>query len=47
MRGWGYGSQLTLNDLLFNKVWTLMLIRVGLIILVDLWGSRVRRSLVS
>ena len=47
IRGLGYEIQLSLNDLLFNQVWTLMLFLVGLIILVDLWSSRVRRSLVS
>jgi len=47
IRGLGYEIQLSLNDLLFNQVWTLMLFLVALIILVDLWSSRVRRSLVS
>jgi len=47
IRGLGFEIQLSLNDLLFNQVWTLMLFLVVLIILVDLWSSRVRRSLVS
>ena len=47
IRGLGFEIQLSLNDLLFNQVWTLMLFLVALIILVDLWSSRVRRSLVS
>ena len=47
IRGLGFEIQLSLNDLLFDQVWTLMLFLVVLIILVDLWSSRVRRSLVS
>ena len=43
----GFVVQRSLNGLLFDQVWTLMLFLVGLIILVDLWSSRVRRSLVS
>ena len=45
IQGLGYQIQLSLHDLLFSQVWTLLLFLVGLIILVDLWSTRVRRSL--
>ena len=47
IRGLGYEIQLSLNDLLFNQVWTLLLFMVGMVVVVDLWSTRVRRSLVS
>ena len=47
IRGLGYEIQLSLHDLLFNQVWTLMLFMVALVIVVDLWSSRLRRSLLS
>ena len=47
IRGLGYEIQLSLNDLLFDQVWTLLLFMVGIVVLVDLWSTRVRRSLVS
>ena len=47
IRGLGYEIQLSLNDLLFNQVWTLMLFMIALVIVVDMWSSRLRRSLVS
>ena len=37
--------QISLQDLLFNQVWTLLLFMVGIIVVVDLWSTRVRRSL--
>ncbi len=46
IRGLGYEIQLSLNDLLFSEVWTLLLFLVALVLLVDYWGTRVRRSLV-
>lgn len=42
--GLGYQIQLSLNDLLYNEVWTLLLFLVGLVALVDLWSSLVRKS---
>ena len=45
--GLGYQIQLSLDDLLFDQVWTLLLFLTGLIVLVDLWSSMVRRRLVS
>ena len=47
IRGLGFEIQLSLQDLMFSQVWTLMLFLVGLVLLVDLWSSRVRRSLAS
>ncbi len=45
--GLGYQIQLSLHDLLFDQVWTLMLALVGMVVVVDLWSTRVRRSLVA
>ena len=47
IRGLGYEIQLSLNDLLFSEVWTLLLFLVALVLLVDYWSTRVRRSLAS
>ena len=47
IRGLGFEIQLSLHDLLFAQVWTLLLFMVGMVVLVDLWSTRVRRSLVS
>jgi phosphonate transport system permease protein len=44
--GLGYQIQLSLDDLLFDRVWTLLLFLVGLVVVVDLWSSSVRRRLV-
>ena len=45
IRGLGFEIQLSLQDLLFGQVWTLILFLMGLVLLVDLWSARVRRSL--
>lgn len=45
IRGLGYEIQLSLNDLLFREVWTLLLFLVGLVLLVDYWSTKLRRSL--
>jgi len=47
IRGLGFEIQLSLNDLRFDEVWTLLFFLVGLVLLVDYWSSRVRRSLQS
>ena len=47
IRGLGFEIQLSLQDLLFSQVWTLMLFLVALVVLVDLWSARVRRSLAA
>ena len=45
--GLGYQIQLSLDDLLYGQVWTLLLLLVALIVLVDSWSTIVRRKLVS
>jgi len=47
IQGLGYQIQLSLHDLLFSQVWTLLLFMVVLIVAVDWWSMRVRRSLVT
>ena len=47
IQGLGYQIQLSLHDLLFDQVWTLLLFLIILIVLVDLWSTRVRRSLLA
>jgi phosphonate transport system permease protein len=47
IQGLGYQIQLSLHDLLFDQVWTLLLFMVALIVAVDMWSMRVRRSLVT
>lgn len=45
--GLGMQIQLSLTDLYFGEVWTLLYVLVGLVLLVDLWSSWVRRYLTS
>ncbi len=45
--GLGMQIQLSLLDLYFNEVWTLLFTLVGLVLVVDLWSSWVRRHLTS
>ena len=45
--GLGYQIQLSLHDILFGQVWTLMAAMVLLVVAVDLWSARVRRSLAA
>ncbi len=45
--GLGMQIQLSLADLYFNEVWTLLYALVGLVLVVDLWSSWVRRYLTS
>ena len=45
--GLGYQIQLSLDDLLYGQVWTLLLLLVALIGLVDSWSTIVRRKLVA
>jgi phosphonate transport system permease protein len=47
IQGLGYQIQLSLNDLLFRQVWTLLLFMLVLVVLVDQWSSLVRRKLAS
>ena len=43
--GLGYQIQLSLDDLLYGQVWTLLFFLMALILLVDLWSTAVRRRL--
>lgn len=45
IQGLGYEIQLSLHDLLFSQVWTLLIFLVALVLVVDYWSGRVRRSL--
>ena len=45
--GLGYQIQLSLDELLYGQVWTLLLFLVALVVVVDVWSSLVRRRLVS
>ena len=47
IRGIGYELQLSLGDLLFSQVWTLLLVLLAIVALVDFWSGRVRRSLLT
>jgi phosphonate transport system permease protein len=47
IKGLGYQIELSFHDLLFSQVWTLLLFLVVLVVLVDLWSTLVRRSLLS
>jgi phosphonate transport system permease protein len=47
IQGLGYQIQLSMHDLLFSQVWTLLLFLVGIIVVVDAWSTLVRRSMVS
>ncbi len=47
IRGIGYEIQLSLGDLLFGQVWTLLFMLVALVALVDFWSGRVRQSLLT
>ena len=47
IRGLGYEIQLSLGDLLFSQVWTLLLVLLAIVALVDFWSGRVRRSLLT
>ncbi len=47
IQGLGYQIQLSMFDLLLSQVWTLLFFLVALVALVDLWSTRVRRSLLA
>ena len=44
--GLGYQIQISLDDLLFDQVWTLLVFLTALIVIVDMWSSVIRRRLV-
>ncbi|HEX2172205.1 MAG TPA: ABC transporter permease subunit, partial [Dehalococcoidia bacterium] len=43
--GLGQQIQLSLDELLYGQVWTLLLVLVALVALTDLWSSEIRRRL--
>ena len=45
LQGLGYQIGVSLDDLKFGEVWTLLAFLIGLIVLIDYWGSLLRRSL--
>ena len=45
--GLGLQVQLSLDDLLYREVWTLLYAIIGLVTLVDAWSSWVRRSITT
>ena len=47
IQGIGYQIQLSLGDLLFSQVWTLLLVLLAIVALVDFWSGRVRQSLLA
>ena len=47
IQGIGYQIQLSLGDLLFSQVWTLLLALLAIVAITDFWSERVRRSLLT
>jgi phosphonate transport system permease protein len=45
IQGLGYQIQISLNDLIYDQVWTLMFFLVAVIVVIDVWSSVVRRNL--
>jgi phosphonate transport system permease protein len=45
--GLGYHIFLSLDDLRYGQIWTLLFFLIGLIAVVDVWSTAVRRRLVS
>ena len=45
--GLGYQIQLSLDDLLYGQVWTLLFFLIFLVVVVDVWSTVVRRRLVA
>ena len=45
IQGIGYQIQLSLDELLYDQVWTLLFFLIALILAVDVWSGRVRGSL--
>lgn len=44
--GLGYQIQLSLDDLQYDEVWTFMFFLVGIVVLIDLWSSQLRKRLI-
>jgi phosphonate transport system permease protein len=45
IQGLGFQLQLSLNDLNYDEMWTLLYVLIGIIVVVDVWSSWVRRSI--
>jgi phosphonate transport system permease protein len=45
--GLGFQLQLSLDELLYDQVWTLLMALVVMVVAVDIWSSQLRRSLWS
>ncbi len=43
--GLGFQVQIALEDLAYSRVWTFLWVLVGMVVLVDLWSSQVRRRI--
>lgn len=43
--GLGFQMQISLDDLDYSRMWTFLLFLVGIVVLIDLWSSMVRRRL--
>ena len=47
IQGMVYEIQISLGDLLFSQVWTLLLVLLAIVALVDFWSERIRSSLLT
>ena len=45
--GLGFHLLLSMDDLLYSKVWTLLFFLIALVVMVDIWSSAVRRRLMA
>lgn len=45
--GLGFQIQLSLQDLRYNEAWTFVFFLIGLVVLVDLWSSGLRRRVIQ
>ncbi|MCQ6274543.1 ABC transporter permease subunit [Bacillus sp. V3B] len=43
--GLGFQIQLSLNDLNYDEVWTFIFFLIGIVVLVDIWSSQLRKGL--
>ena len=47
LQGIGYQIEVSMQDLYFGQVWVLIYFLIFLIVSVDWWGSKLRRSLAN
>ena len=45
--GLGFQIQLSLNDLKYDEVWTFIFFLIGIVVLVDLWSSQLRKGMAN